>query len=388
MKKSIIFIVDAFPKNTNQIIFLNSFSKLKKSFKLILFVFEKKSQNTNTLNKVFDIKFIKTKKFFYTLIQEINPKIIFNLREKNFSFLEKAKNKNYTLATYQQGNLPFEMNALDFFFFLKNIFFFLNIHKIKTKLNSFFDINTGGERIKYDIFFCGSQIIYNQANIKNKSYRLIKGHSYDYEEFLNLKNSKKFLQVKSKKYFVFIDNGMFFNHPDLKKFNMKIKTPLNYRNEINNFLSYISNFLKLKIIILGHPKNRDQKKLLVDFYNCKNIFFDRSCDLIKSSSLVVTHSSTAISFAVLFNKPIIFLTSNEIIKLNWPHKFIITQAHETGSIVMNLSKFFMENISLDMIMNIDYKKYKSYLYKYIYVKKSSEPISKIIKKEFLKINYK
>jgi hypothetical protein len=388
MKKSIIFLVDDFPKNTNQIAFLKSFSKLKKNFKLILFFFEKNNQNINRnlFNKIFDVKLIATNYFFYQLVKKISPKIILNLREENFLYLKKIKKKNYTLATFQQGNLPFEIQKLSLFFFLKNIIFFLKINKIKNQLYFFFYKITRRKNIKYDIFFCGSKIIYNQAKAENKSYKLIKGHSYDYEEFLYFKKKKNFLQTKLKRYFVFIDNGMFFEHPDLKKFNLNISSTNNYRSEINKFLNHISNFYNLKIIILGHPKNKDKKKLLVDFYNNKNIFFDRSCDLIKNSSLVVAHSSTAISFAILFNKPIIFLTSNEIVKFSWPHKYIISQAYETGSPIINISKFFRGKTKIDLVSKINFKKYESYYYKYLCCNKSSKFMAEKIIKEFLKIN--
>ena len=99
----------------------------------------------------------------------------------------------------------------------------------------------------------------------------------------------------------------------------------------------------------------------------KEIIWQPSKDLIRNSKIVLAHNSTAIQIAILFNKPIILLTSEELLEIPQIHKQI-----EAFSEELNIKTLKLENYN-----NLDFKHYfldKSRYYgKYIekYIKSKS-----------------
>ena len=51
-----------------------------------------------------------------------------------------------------------------------------------------------------------------------------------------------------------------------------------------------------------------------DYWHGRSFYYDKTYELIKNASYVLCHQSSALSYAVILEKPIIFLTSNEYIK--------------------------------------------------------------------------
>ena len=83
----------------------------------------------------------------------------------------------------------------------------------------------------------------------------------------------------------------------------------NYYPVINLGLHEIGKSLKLNIKIAAHPKSNFgimQKK-----YN-HPLFENKTFELIRDADVVVSHSSTALEWAVIMKKPIIFVTTDEI----------------------------------------------------------------------------
>ena len=84
-------------------------------------------------------------------------------------------------------------------------------------------------------------------------------------------------------------------------------------------------------------------------------------ELVKNSKIVLLHTSTAISFAILYNKPIIFLTSNEY-KKSFDDFRINSYSRTMNSLLFNIddrdnySKIPNEN----EIFSFDKNKYKEY----------------------------
>ena len=88
---------------------------------------------------------------------------------------------------------------------------------------------------------------------------------------------------------------------------------------LKNDLTFIGIILQLlkkkfdsKIVVAAHPRANISD--YNNFFKGREIFNSKTIDLVKNCSCVLAHTSTAISYAVIFKKPIIFLTSNEIIK--------------------------------------------------------------------------
>lgn len=73
----------------------------------------------------------------------------------------------------------------------------------------------------------------------------------------------------------------------------------------------IEKFYNLPIVIAGHPRDQDVEGYSSKF-NGRKVVFMNTAKLVLDSILVVTFASTAVSFAVLGRKPILFLMLREM----------------------------------------------------------------------------
>ena len=139
------------------------------------------------------------------------------------------------------------------------------------------------------------------------SKTIIPCHSFDYDIYLNLKNQTK---IKSEKYLVFIDQYLAF-HPDIKFLKLKqIVSPDKYYKSLEFFFKKVEAFYNLKLVVAAHP--RSNYHLYPEIFKERKIIKGKTAELIKDCEHVFMHASNALSFAVLFRKPIYFITTDEI----------------------------------------------------------------------------
>lgn len=132
-------------------------------------------------------------------------------------------------------------------------------------------------------------------------------HALDYDIYL--KDREKPREIHNKKG-VFIDEYVPF-HPDYM--HMKVppfSTPEAYYPTLSRFFDSLESAYGVEITIAAHPRS--------EYGNDKNVFGNRpvikgaTVDLIRSSSFVLTHCSTAVNFAILEKKPLIFITTDSL----------------------------------------------------------------------------
>ena len=83
-------------------------------------------------------------------------------------------------------------------------------------------------------------------------------------------------------------------------------------------------------------------------------------ELVKNSKIVLLHASTSMSFAVLFKKPAVFLTSNEL-EQSWIGPTIKDFAKLMNSQIINISDELNKPLDIERLSKIDEAKYKYYL---------------------------
>jgi hypothetical protein len=153
-----------------------------------------------------------------------------------------------------------------------------------------------------------------------------------------------------------------------------------YFRDLNAYFDYIEKSYDVKVVIAAHPKAYSYKD--INPFNGREIVFNKSCELIKDSQFVLTHHSTAISFAILFRKPIVFLNSFEI-RLKMPD-------------LWNLTVFWASIFNSDLVdfddttsygslkFNVDTRAYNEYKYMYLTSKTSETRYSEDIYLETIK----
>ena len=160
-------------------------------------------------------------------------------------------------------------------------------------------------------------MVVNRKNIKNLNYKIssktkiILSHSFDYYKYLEFSKLKIKPNLKYR-FAVFLDEGV-TGHPDYHYLNLNPFCDHQvYFEELKKLFDILENKLDLKIIIAAHPKI-DYSKFKNEF--SRKIFYNKTIELVKNSNLVLSHMSTSINFAVIYNKPIIFSTQIIMLKV-------------------------------------------------------------------------
>ena len=214
---------------------------------------------------------------------------------------------------------------------------------------------------------------------KSKIKRKIYAHCTDYDVYLKIKNKTKENHNYDRPYAVFLDEDM-CNHPDYIFQNINAPVSENeYYPILINFFKKFELLTGLKIKFAAHPKSRTRNldKLLKNFdYSVGN-----TPELVKNSKAVILHSSTSVSYAILFKKPTIFLTSNEL-KNSWFGPRINNFVRNTNGKLINLSNNFDNELSTQDLFTVDKIQYKKYLEKYLKAPNSPEiPLWEIFTKD-------
>jgi len=132
-------------------------------------------------------------------------------------------------------------------------------------------------------------------------------HTLDYDIYLQQKDQPPLVG----KYAVLIDEYLPY-HPDFSlKGNLNVHlNPSKYYQGMNVFLNWFEKTYQMPVKIAAHPSSQyDQRP---ECFPGREISKGKTAELVKGAQCVFTHYSTAINFAVLYRKPIVFLTSDEI----------------------------------------------------------------------------
>ena len=185
--------------------------------------------------------------------------------------------------------------------------------------------------------------------ICDDSTKFVRTNSKDWNTAISATNES----IKDDNYLVFIDQYIPY-HPDFVSRGIDLKfTPEEYYAELNSFLSEISRKTGLKVHVAAHPRRVGQRDY--DFPVSYNI----TASLVKYSKLVLAHYSTAVNFAAIHNKPLVFLTS-DLFKRSYIGTNISDMAHTFSKEPFNISKG-MENLDLDELLAVDEDVYSKYI---------------------------
>lgn len=291
--------------------------------------YSRKIDHINILDA--EIKKNKNSKFIMLIIHDAN-------NYKIFKIFKKYQAKLYVFAW---GGLPL----------IKSSF----IHKFrKTRKNNllsgklirklFYRLNLIFNNLQpYEIAFTAGECFYN-SNLLTKNKIPIS--LIDYEK--NLKISE--LSINNK-YAVFLDNNLPF-HPDLRLQGLGYINPETYYRNLNNFFSYFEKKYNIEVIFAAHPTFSPEHSRFIS----SKILIHETEKIVKNASIVFSHHSTSISYAILNLKPIVFIYTNEM-RLMY------------GNTIMKNIESMSEYINSKMICidtcNIDFNPFlvNEYLYK-------------------------
>jgi hypothetical protein len=193
----------------------------------------------------------------------------------------------------------------------------------------------------------------------------------DYEGYAKIKNSNELI-IQNEPYIVFLDTYIPL-HPDLKRFNaLKYVSPEHYQSSLRDFFDKVEEKFQAKVVIAAHPKAVYENN---EFGNRQIIKYKTNL-LVKEAKLVITHMSNSNSFVMLFNKPVVFITTSEINKIPKFAFVLHCYAKHLNKSVFNIDKWDIEQMDFSRIED-EYRK------KYIYSYLSSPETENLSNKEIL-----
>ena len=221
---------------------------------------------------------------------------------------------------------------------------------------------------KHNIYFCAGK----KFEQEYKNYNIIKTHSWDFNDTLNKRKN----HIKKNNYFLYLDQYA-HGHPDYNYFQLNKIDPKTFYDSLNRFFNQLEKKFKKKIIIAAHPKANKNSYMYKkkSYFKGREIYFNSTMNLIKNCFATLLHDTTAISYAVIYKKPSIFIINNEMIRIKTNRENEIRIfAKELGSYFINIdNKSCIKNFDTS-INNINRKKYKKFLIDYINNKKNNKNI--------------
>lgn len=231
----------------------------------------------------------------------------------------------------------------------------------------------------YDVIFYAGEEGYKtigmgcKADIKHAEKIPI--NYFDYDNTLIAAGEKRIID---KRYFVFLDEYLPY-HPDYKMSKIPTVDPENYYRILNSFFDSLENKFNLKIVIAAHPKASYSDNP----FGGREVFKYKTNELVRDSELVLAHKSSAISFAIIYQKPVMFLYYKEFEEL-YHNSFMKVLIHFSKKI--NARMVPMDNPDLDKmdIFSVDKVCYDWYKYNYLTSPESEKTQTEEIFIEYLK----
>lgn len=139
--------------------------------------------------------------------------------------------------------------------------------------------------------------------------RLIWSHAEDYDTYLE----ERVVEVEpDPRLGVFLDE-YYPLHTDVDY--LGISSPISveeYYSKLRSFFDYLEKTYNVHIVIAAHPRSDYSES--TDYFGSRSVLKGQTARLVHESAFVLVHDSTSINFAVLFKKPVIFITMEKMEK--------------------------------------------------------------------------
>ena len=182
--------------------------------------------------------------------------------------------------------------------------------------------------------------------------RTIVTHADDYN--VHLLNKDATLGPSLHDAIVFLDQMIYF-HPDFRSLGENPTDIEAYYQQLNKFLDDVSRKYGKPVVVAGHPE-ADKHPGYAERFGGKTLVIGKSATLVKYAALVVTHYSTAVNFAVIYNKPLLLLSTNKFESLEKIMIFMRALSRTLNTSIINIDSYNLQDIPA--LIEPDYKEYK------------------------------
>ena len=179
--------------------------------------------------------------------------------------------------------------------------------------------------------------------------RLINAHSHDYSVHLLAKKHSILPESNGNKTAVFLSspNPMFGGdevlHGRDDHFTSEVWYPA-----LTRFFDFLEPATGVKVEVAGHYKAAFPA--IAPCFGNRSVYYGKTREMVRQSKFVITIASTAISYAVLFKKPVIFIYSNQLKGHSEPMDDVYGMAEMLGTVPINIDDL-PEDISPYLMVN-------------------------------------
>jgi hypothetical protein len=194
--------------------------------------------------------------------------------------------------------------------------------------------------------------------------QLVPLHALDYDTYLQVRDRDI---PDGDAIAVFLDGNDFY-HLDLRYMGQAVPSWIEtYFSNLRAFFDHVEKALGVRIVIAAHPLSQYTPAQRACFGE-REVILGKTAELVKRCSFVIIHASTAVNLAILFQKPILFITDHNYERYP-PGPYIEAMAEELGKKPIYLD----EPLTIDWGRELAVDKAVYHSYRRSYIKMDGSP---------------
>ena len=214
---------------------------------------------------------------------------------------------------------------------------------------------------------------------ETRRIKMIRANTWDYSRIVRL----NYQSGQNIKYAVLLDGAgpMFLSDALLKRQKVFFTSDVWYP-ALNQFLKKLEQVFGLTIKIAAHPKTKHVQ--FPEYFDGREVISEKTAELVVNADFVITRESTAVSYAVEFVKPIIFIYSDQLMADPESMSGIIGMATELGTKAVNINGH-LSNEDLEKLCTVNLDVYKKFKENYLTSRFDRKPNYQILLDEMVNV---
>jgi hypothetical protein len=220
-----------------------------------------------------------------------------------------------------------------------------------------------------------------RGGFAKNSVKIVNGHSNDYSNYLRRRSKLKDFEFSQGKIALFLDRPEPMFPSDLIGLGRKVHLTSDiWYPALTKFFDKMEVVAGVKTEIAAHYKAKHPA--IAPCFGNRRVYYGRTCELVSESSFVITIASTAISYAVLFRKPVILIYSDQL-----KHDLQEMSRIKFLATTLGINPINIDDPAIDFssLLNIDEDKYLKYEQRCLTSTKSLRSNAQIILEDIMNI---
>lgn len=220
--------------------------------------------------------------------------------------------------------------------------------------------------------------------LRNNQIRLIYGHSHDYSNNLLFELKSATFERLRQKIAVLLDGaGPAFGSDSIHMGRKIYFTSEAWYPALSRFFDQLEVETGVQIEIAGHYKSVHPP--ISPYFGNRHVYYGKTREMVRNCEFVITRTSTAISYAVMFRKPVIFIYSNQLKHDRNAMRDINGMAEMLGTVPVNIDE---PQVEIQGLLKINEERYLNYEKACLTSVMSKKPNVQIILEEIMNIPFK